>query len=98
MSAHKAGATTLTQGSENFGYSRVRLRRIAKLQFGVINPNELVRISFRLWRKAAAAAVAAFIDVLLSFGRERLPVLLTFTLCRDLSHIKKIMLYSANIP
>jgi hypothetical protein len=36
-------ATQLTQSSENFGYSRVRLRRIAKLQFGVVNPNELVR-------------------------------------------------------
>jgi hypothetical protein len=41
--ANKAGATSLTQNSENFGYSRVRLRRIAKLQFGIINPNELVR-------------------------------------------------------
>lgn len=36
-------ATQLTQASENFGYSRVRLRRIVKLQFGVVNPNELVR-------------------------------------------------------
>lgn len=41
--ARQAGATTLTQGSENFGYSAQRLRRIAKLQFGIINPNELVR-------------------------------------------------------
>jgi hypothetical protein len=31
--------------SENFGYSNVRLRRIKKLQFGVVNPNELVRRS-----------------------------------------------------
>lgn len=42
--AHQAGATTLTQQSENFGYSAVRLRRIAKLQFGIINPVELVRM------------------------------------------------------
>ena len=42
MSARQAGATTLTQQSENFGYSAVRLRRIAKLQFGIINPAELV--------------------------------------------------------
>jgi hypothetical protein len=42
--AHQAGATSLGMQSENFGYSRVRLRRIKKLQFGVVNPNELVRI------------------------------------------------------
>jgi hypothetical protein len=36
------GATSLTQSSENFGYSRVRLRRIQRLQFGIINPHELV--------------------------------------------------------
>jgi hypothetical protein len=42
MSAHQAGATTLTQQSENFGYSTVRLRRITKLQFGIVNPTELV--------------------------------------------------------
>lgn len=36
------GATSLTQQSENFGYSAVRLRRIVKLQFGIVNPNELV--------------------------------------------------------
>jgi len=47
MSAHQAGATTLTQQSENFGYSAVRLRRIAKLQFGIINPAELVRCLLR---------------------------------------------------
>jgi hypothetical protein len=40
--ARQAGATTLTQNSENFGYSRMRLRRIAKLQFGIVNPVELV--------------------------------------------------------
>jgi len=43
MSARQAGATTLTQGSENFGYSRIRLRRIVKMQFGIVNPIELVR-------------------------------------------------------
>ena len=36
-------ASSFTQQSENFGYSSVRLRRIAKLQFGIVNPNELVR-------------------------------------------------------
>jgi hypothetical protein len=41
--ARQAGATTLTQQSENFGYSAVRLRRIVRLQFGVVNPAELVR-------------------------------------------------------
>jgi hypothetical protein len=40
--ANKTGATSLGMQSENFGYSRVRLRRIKKLQFGVVNPNELV--------------------------------------------------------
>ena len=42
MSSKTAGATSLGMQSENFGYSRVRLRRIKKLQFGVVNPNELV--------------------------------------------------------
>ncbi len=45
MSAQQAGATSLGMQSENFGYSRVRLRRIKKLQFGVVNPNELVRVA-----------------------------------------------------
>lgn len=48
MSARQAGATNLTQGSENFGYSAVRLRRIVKLQFGIVNPNEMVRAASRL--------------------------------------------------
>lgn len=48
MSAHQAGATSLTQQSENFGYSAVRLRRIAKLQFGIINPAELVSVGRKL--------------------------------------------------
>ncbi|MGK3739477.1 MAG: hypothetical protein ACI90V_006324 [Bacillariaceae sp.] len=42
MSAAQAGAASLGMQSENFGYSRVRLRRIKKLQFGVVDPNELV--------------------------------------------------------
>lgn len=44
MSARAVGATTLTQQSENFGYSAVRLRRIVKIQFGIVNPTDLVRI------------------------------------------------------
>ena len=47
MSARQAGATSLGMQSENFGYSSVRLRRIKKLQFGVVNPNELVRLQHR---------------------------------------------------
>ena len=43
--ARQAGATSLGMQSENFGYSSVRLRRIKKLQFGVVNPNELVRVA-----------------------------------------------------
>jgi len=39
------GATSLGMASENFGYSSVRLRRIKKVQFGVINPNELRQYS-----------------------------------------------------
>jgi len=35
------GASSLGMTSENFGYSAVRLRRVKKLQFGVINPAEL---------------------------------------------------------
>ena len=42
MSAKQAGAASLGMASENFGYSRVRLRRVKKLQFGVVDPNELV--------------------------------------------------------
>ena len=37
------GGMSLGMESENFGYSRVRLRRVKKLQFGAINPDELVR-------------------------------------------------------
>eukprot|EP00428_Durinskia_dybowskii_P008579 CAMPEP_0170296226 /NCGR_PEP_ID=MMETSP0116_2-20130129/48251_1 /TAXON_ID=400756 /ORGANISM="Durinskia baltica, Strain CSIRO CS-38" /LENGTH=128 /DNA_ID=CAMNT_0010547805 /DNA_START=32 /DNA_END=414 /DNA_ORIENTATION=- len=43
--ARQAGASSLGMQSENFGYSRVRLRRIKKLQFGVVNPNELRQYS-----------------------------------------------------
>ena len=39
------GAANLTQQSENFGYSSVRLRRIVKLQFGIVDPNEMVRLN-----------------------------------------------------
>ena len=45
MSGGNVGAPSLTTNSENFGYSRVRLRRVKKLQFGVINPNELRQFS-----------------------------------------------------
>jgi len=45
MSAAQAGAASLGMQSENFGYSRVRLRRIKKLQFGVVDPNELRQCS-----------------------------------------------------
>ena len=47
MSARAVGATNLTQSSENFGYSQVRLRRIKRLQFGIVNPNELVGLYLR---------------------------------------------------
>ena len=50
MSARQAGATTLTQASENFGYSAVRLRRIQQLQFGIVNPQELVGSSIQVDR------------------------------------------------
>lgn len=39
---NKAGATSFGMTSENFGYSAVRLKRVKKLQFGVVNPDELV--------------------------------------------------------
>lgn len=42
---NKAGATSFGQASENFGYSAVRLKRVKKLQFGVINPDELRQYS-----------------------------------------------------
>jgi len=42
VSARAVGATSLAMASENFGYSSVRLRRVKKLQFGVVNPDELV--------------------------------------------------------
>jgi len=43
--ANKTGSMSLGQASENFGFSRVRLRRIQKLQFGVVNPHELRQYS-----------------------------------------------------
>jgi hypothetical protein len=39
---NQAGATSFGMSSENFGYSSLRLKRVKKLQFGVINPDELV--------------------------------------------------------
>jgi len=45
MSAKQAGAASFGMASENFGYSRVRLRRVKKLQFGVVDPNELRQYS-----------------------------------------------------
>jgi hypothetical protein len=41
---NKAGAMSFGMTSENFGFSAVRLKRVKKLQFGVVNPDELVRI------------------------------------------------------
>ena len=38
------GASALSMASENFGHSAARLRRVKKLQFGVVNPHELVRL------------------------------------------------------
>ncbi len=39
---NRAGATSFGMASENFGYSSLRLKRVKKLQFGVINPDDLV--------------------------------------------------------
>lgn len=39
------GAVSLGMTSENFGFSAVRLRRVGKLQFGVVNPDELRQYS-----------------------------------------------------
>jgi len=41
VTARSVGATSLSMASENFGFSASRLKRVKKLQFGVINPNEL---------------------------------------------------------
>ena len=43
--ARDAGAISLSQASTNFGHSTARLRRIKKLQFGIINPDELRQYS-----------------------------------------------------
>lgn len=43
--AREAGAISLSQASTNFGHSTARLRRIKKLQFGIINPEELRQYS-----------------------------------------------------
>lgn len=43
MSGRNAGgAASLGMTSENFGYSRMRMRRVKKIQFGIVNPHELV--------------------------------------------------------
>jgi hypothetical protein len=52
MAPNQAGAASLGMASENFGYSRVRLRRVKKLQFGVVNPHELVRVNGYRWHKS----------------------------------------------
>jgi DNA-directed RNA polymerase II subunit RPB1 len=43
--ANAGGAASLGMASENFGYSHVRLRRVKKLQFGIVNPQELRQYS-----------------------------------------------------
>eukprot|EP00529_Nitzschia_sp_RCC80_P002549 CAMPEP_0113469714 /NCGR_PEP_ID=MMETSP0014_2-20120614/16047_1 /TAXON_ID=2857 /ORGANISM="Nitzschia sp." /LENGTH=1732 /DNA_ID=CAMNT_0000362211 /DNA_START=924 /DNA_END=6122 /DNA_ORIENTATION=+ /assembly_acc=CAM_ASM_000159 len=43
--AHRTGSASIGQESENFGYSNARLKRIQKLQFGVVDPNELRQYS-----------------------------------------------------
>lgn len=43
--ANRTGATSLSMVSENFGYSRARLRRVKRLQFGIVNPQELKQYS-----------------------------------------------------
>jgi len=42
---NRAGATSFGMTSENFGYSSLRLKRVKKLQFGVVNPDELVSLN-----------------------------------------------------
>jgi DNA-directed RNA polymerase II subunit RPB1 len=43
--ARGAGATSVGMHSENFSYSSAKLRRVKKLQFGIVNPNELRQYS-----------------------------------------------------
>jgi len=45
VTARSVGATSLGMESENFGYSALRLKRVRKLQFGVVNPDELRQYS-----------------------------------------------------
>jgi len=45
MGGNAGGAASLGMASENFGYSHVRLRRVKKLQFGIVNPHELRQYS-----------------------------------------------------
>ena len=74
MSARQAGATTLTQQSENFGYSRVRLRRIAKLQFGIVNPDELVSLFFFLVLivKVVGVGIEIVVEIVFDFDEGSL--------------------------
>ncbi len=44
---NRAGATSFGMASENFGYSSLRLKRVKKLQFGVVNPDHLVSLVIR---------------------------------------------------
>jgi hypothetical protein len=87
--ARQAGATSLTQNSENFGYSRMRLRRIAKLQFGIVNPIELVRFCFCFVLLVCVCVFLAALSVTHSFS---LVVLWLFSLslslcvCHSLTH------------
>lgn len=43
--SNAGGAASLGMASENFGFSQVRLRRVKKLQFGIVNPHELRQFS-----------------------------------------------------
>ena len=79
MSAHQAGATSLTQQSENFGYSAVRLRRIAKLQFGIINPAELVSTMYYCRRVLCSILRHVhMVTVALLVGSWRMATVLTY--------------------
>mmetsp|Transcript_8390 Transcript_8390/g.18385 ORF Transcript_8390/g.18385 Transcript_8390/m.18385 type:complete len:1171 (-) Transcript_8390:1742-5254(-) len=44
-SLNTSGPRSFSMSSTNFGYSHLRLKRIAKLQFGITDPAELIRYS-----------------------------------------------------
>jgi hypothetical protein len=72
MSARAVGATSLTQQSENFGYSAVRLRRIVKIQFGIVNPTDLVRcILFLYTYFLGMCAVVVCASVFSDFWKDK---------------------------